>query len=334
MPRRPRLHVPGGLYHVTLRGNDRQPLFFADSDRRLWMKLLADGLEQYRCRRHAYCWMTHHVHMAVQVSGLPLGSLIRWVAPQYAGATNKRLKPCGHLFERRYGARLVDADSYLLQLVRYIHLNPVGAGMAKDPALYPWSSHCASLGHTPAGFLTMDWVPSFFGRRRNAARQACARFMAQAADAPETLLTGNIDDDRVVGPCNVDGEDSHSSDIVHPTCTLDDLASPSRTHRHARLRAEIAKAAVEQSIAAVTDVAKRFNRSTAAISRQAWLMAVPPLSPKPAPQEPQPAGICISVVMNSAAAALAGIFRSALTGGRPGTLAGPAAPSTASSERR
>lgn len=173
--------------------------------------------------------------------------------------------------------------------------------------------------------------------------------MAQAADAPETLLTGNIDDDRVVGPCNVDGEDSHSSDIVHPTCTLDDLvtrycqlhavtevdlASPSRTHRHARLRAEIAKAAVEQGIAAVTDVAKRFNRSTAAISRQAWLMAVPPLSPKPAPQEPQPAGIWTSVVMNSAAAALAGIFRSALTGGRPGTLAGPAAPSTASSERR
>ena len=130
MPRKPRLHVPGGLYHVILRGNDRQAIYFSRADRRRWMRLLGEGIDRYRCRVHAYCWMTNHVHMAVQVSDVPLHRLMHWLAMTYSRQTNQRLGRTGHLFERRYRSKLVDADSYLLELVRYIHLNPVKAPAA------------------------------------------------------------------------------------------------------------------------------------------------------------------------------------------------------------
>lgn len=179
MPRKPRLHVPGALYHVTARGNSRGPIFFADSDRWLWMRLITEGLDRYRCRIHAFCWMTNHIHMAVQVSDRRLGSFMNWVTSQYARVTNKRLDRSGHLFERRYGAKLVDSDSYLLQLVRYIHLNPVMAKVVEDPADYPWSSHRAYLGYHRPALLTVGWVLSCFGERRGEARRAYERFMAE-----------------------------------------------------------------------------------------------------------------------------------------------------------
>lgn len=169
MPRKPRIHLPVGIYHVMLRGNSRQPIFFADLDRRRWMRLLATGIERYRCRIHAFCWMTNHVHMVVQVSDLPSGLLIGWVASQYARATNKRLNRSGHLFERPYRGKLVDVDSYLLQLIRYIHRNPVAARIIDNPEHYPWSSHRAYLGFRRPALLTTDWVLSLFDKNRGQA---------------------------------------------------------------------------------------------------------------------------------------------------------------------
>ena len=169
MPRKPRVHVPGGVYHVILRGNGRQPIFFTDLDRRRWMRLLAQGIERYHCRVHAYCWMTNHIHMAVQVSDLPLGRFIGWVASQYAKCINRRLRRSGHLFERRYRSKLVAGDEYLLQLVRYIHLNPVVAGIVDSPHRYPWSSHRAYIGYRRDSWLTTDIVLSLFSTKKRQA---------------------------------------------------------------------------------------------------------------------------------------------------------------------
>ena len=104
MRRKPRLHVPGGVYHVILRGNDRQNIFFAAADRRHWMALLRRGLDCYDARVHANSWMTNHIHMAVQVADVPLHRLMQWLAMSYARRINQRLGRTGHLFERRYRA--------------------------------------------------------------------------------------------------------------------------------------------------------------------------------------------------------------------------------------
>lgn len=281
MPRKPRIHVPGGLYHVTLRGNGRQSIFFADLDRRRWMRLLADGIERYRCRIHAYCWMTNHVHMVVQVSDLPLGLLVGWVASQYARMINRRLNRSGHLFERRYRGTLVDADNYLLQLIRYIHRNPVAARMVDSPERYAWSSHRAYLGFRRPDWLTTDWVLKQFGGHREQAISAYQRFMAEESQEPTALLVDTPVDKQLAG----DGGfviNTNSLQVPYqakPTLSQlitefcrehniadTELASPRRTHRNARLRAEIALSAKRQGIATLHEVAERFNRSDSALS--------------------------------------------------------------------
>jgi REP-associated tyrosine transposase len=177
MPRPPRLHVEGGFYHVTLRGNHREPIFFCAADRDRFAELVAEVIERFRMRVHAYCWMTNHVHLLMQVREVPLGCAMQRIASRYARTVQKRRSTTDHLFERRHRAILIDADSYLLELIRYIHLNPVRAHLVTDPADYPCSGHRAYLGLEDASWLTTDFGLSLFDRELHVARQTDARFV-------------------------------------------------------------------------------------------------------------------------------------------------------------
>ena len=107
MPRKPRIHLPGGFYHIILRGNARQDIYFDSADRIAWQALLEKGLDRYEHRVHAYCWMTNHVHMALQAGAEPLARFMTYLASNYARRINCRKRRSGHLFERRYRAILV-----------------------------------------------------------------------------------------------------------------------------------------------------------------------------------------------------------------------------------
>lgn len=109
MPRRPRLHVPGGFCHVTLRSNHRRDIFFRPEDRQQLDTIAGEVIERFKSRLHAYCWMTNDIHALVQVRDTPLGTLIRRIAGRYARTVQRRFQTTGHLFERRYPALLVDA---------------------------------------------------------------------------------------------------------------------------------------------------------------------------------------------------------------------------------
>jgi len=146
MARKPRLHVPGGLYHVILRGNARQDIFFAPRDRTLFYELLQEGVTRFGYRVHAFCLMTNHVHLALQTGDQVLSAGMQNLSFRYARYANQRLDRVGHLFQGRFKAFLVDQDAYGLALVRYIHLNPVRARLVSQAAAYPWSSHRAYLG--------------------------------------------------------------------------------------------------------------------------------------------------------------------------------------------
>lgn len=183
MARKPRIHVAGALYHVILRGNNRQPIFCDDADRRKLEELIANGAQRFGYRLFAYCWMGNHIHAAIQVSDAPLAVAMQNLGFRYTGYFNCRHKRIGHLFHGRYKAILIDSDSYLLQLVRYIHQNPVRASMVDDPGAYMWSSHCAYLGQIRAP-AWLDTVPVLeqFGAR--APRAAYRRYMGM----PEPML--------------------------------------------------------------------------------------------------------------------------------------------------
>ena len=276
--------MPGGFYHTILRGNGRQPIFRDNEDRDQWQYVLQDGLVRYRHRLHAYCWMTNHVHMAIQVGTEPLAGFMRFLASSYARFLNRKHRRGGHLFERRYRAILVQKDEYLKELLRYIHLNPVRAHMVADPADYRWSSHNNYLGLISTEWLTVDYVAAMFGSGLQTARTHYLNFMTEVpSDATLRLLRDGIpNDERVLGDDEwirtvlEDAEavtrDTTLDEIVDDACRRHDvtetlLASRSRSRRHSTIRAEIALAATEKGCATLTEVAKRFGRAHSGLSR-------------------------------------------------------------------
>ena len=124
MARKPRVYYPGALYHVTLRGNAGQTIFFDNRDRIRFYLFLQEGIERFRHRIHAFCLMSNHLHLAIQVADIPLSRIIQNLSFRYTRWINWRRGQSGHLFRGRYKAVLVDADAYLLELTHYIHLNP------------------------------------------------------------------------------------------------------------------------------------------------------------------------------------------------------------------
>jgi len=144
--RKPRIEYPGALFHVIARGNQKQAVFLDDGDRVRYLKRLGEHLEGREIRLYAYCLMPNHVHLLLRQGGAyPLSRFMQRLQSAYTTFFNRKHGRVGHLFQGRYKAILVDADSYLLELIRYIHLNPLRAGL-KDAVRYPWSSHRQYIG--------------------------------------------------------------------------------------------------------------------------------------------------------------------------------------------
>jgi len=282
MPRPPRLHVPGGVYHVILRGNHRQAIFTEPSDRQMLDALVAETLERFDARAHAYCWMTNHMHLALQVADAPLGPIVRRIAGVYARRIQQRLPTTGHLFERRYRSVLVDADTHLLRLVRYIHLNPLRAGLVADPADYPWSGHRAYLGLASIPWLTTDFTLRLLGTNRSSARRAYARLISAGGDPDdsEQFSRGMPGDTRVLGDDGFLARITATGSRVPPTrpslptleqviaaaareagCTVEALASASKARAVADARCHVTERALAAGIATISQIARRLNRS-------------------------------------------------------------------------
>ncbi len=178
MPRKPRIHVDGAVYHVILRGNARQEIISDDRDRYRFYDILHKSYERFRHRIVAFCLMNNHIHLAVQVGEVPLSRIIQNVSQRYTQWFNWRHQKCGHLFQGRYKAIMVDADSYLLELVAYLHLNPVRARVVQRPEQYLWSSHRAYLGKETHPWLDCTVVLSQFSEKAGKAAKMFAGYVA------------------------------------------------------------------------------------------------------------------------------------------------------------
>ncbi|OKY73772.1 MAG: transposase [Desulfobulbaceae bacterium DB1] len=179
MARKPRIHLPGGIYHVIFRGNGGQDVFLTEADRYRFCLLLQEGSHRFGYRIHAFCLMGNHIHLALQVGDIPLSRAMHNLSFRYTRWINWRKQRSGHLFQGRYKAILVDGESYLLELVRYIHLNPVRAGLVVDPEEYSWSGHRAYLGKETLPWLTTDWMLGQFGKSVTKAQAAYMAFVLE-----------------------------------------------------------------------------------------------------------------------------------------------------------
>lgn len=145
MPRPPRIEFEGALYHIFSRGNNRQPLFVADEDRRLFLRIMEAERAGLDFTVYAFCLLTSHFHLLLQTRKAGLSKVMHNTLARYARAFNRRYQAEGHLFQGRYHALLCERDTYFLTLTRYIHLNPLRAGLCRRPEDYPWSSLRAYL---------------------------------------------------------------------------------------------------------------------------------------------------------------------------------------------
>jgi putative transposase len=179
MTRPLRLEFEGALYHITSRGDRREAIYESDADRSGFLALFGDICNSYNWVCHAYCLMSNHYHLLVETPEANLSKGMRQLNGVYTQDFNRRNHRCGHVFQGRYKSILVDKETYLLELTRYIVLNPVRAGMVKGPQDWPWSSFRAVIGlaESPA-WLHNDWLLSAFGNSKADAIERYIQFVS------------------------------------------------------------------------------------------------------------------------------------------------------------
>lgn len=170
MSRPLRIEYPGALYHVTSRGNARKKIFRDDQDKEIFLDTFASVVKRYNWLCHAYCLMDNHYHLIIETPDANLSKGMRQLNGVYTQRYNKRHGKTGHVFQGRFKALLVQKDTYLLELSRYVVLNPVRVRIIEDPKDWKWSSYPATAGLTKTlDYVTTDWLLQQFGSKRKTA---------------------------------------------------------------------------------------------------------------------------------------------------------------------
>ncbi len=178
MARSLRIEYPGAVYHITSRGNEKKPVYQDDQDRENFLSTLGKVNERYHWLCHAYCLMDNHFHLLIETPEGNLAMGMRQLNGVYTQAFNKRHRRSGHLFQGRYKAILIQKDSHLVEVCRYVVLNPVRACLVEDPGQWKWSSYRATAGQEkPAACLTNSWILEQFSDRKRKAEREYDRFV-------------------------------------------------------------------------------------------------------------------------------------------------------------
>ena len=178
MARQLRLEFEGAFYHVTARGNARQPIFQDDADRQQFLNLLGREILQQRWRCYAYCLMDNHYHLLLETPEANLSRGMRRLNASYTQRFNRRHGRVGHVLQGRFKSILVEKESYLLELCRYLVLNPVRAGVVDTAPDWRWSSYRATAGDEPAPtWLDVAGVLALFDPKPRAAQRAYRHFV-------------------------------------------------------------------------------------------------------------------------------------------------------------
>jgi REP-associated tyrosine transposase len=182
MPRQPRLDTPGALHHVMGRGIDGIEIFGDRKDRKDFIDRLKNLCESEALCVYAWALMTNHFHLLIRTGNLPLSSSMRKLLTGYVVNYNRRHKRYGHLFQNRYKSILCEDDPYLLELTRYIHLNPLRAGIVKDMKElkeYQWCGHSVIMGRVKREWQDIDTVLAYFGKSRKRATEQYEKFIVE-----------------------------------------------------------------------------------------------------------------------------------------------------------
>ena len=197
MARPLRITYPGAFYHITSRGNERKAIFKSRADRQKFLGYLESATERYRAVIHCYCLMDNHYHLLLETPSSNLAQIMRHINGAYTTYFNIKRDRSGHLFQGRYKSILVEKDVYAKELSRYIHLNPVRAGIVSKPEDYAWSSYAAYACATSSPkWLARDFILGYFGPHEATAQKRYKAFvesiLGKPGESPLTDLPGGI----------------------------------------------------------------------------------------------------------------------------------------------
>ena len=195
MARPLRIEYEGAVYHITSRGNARERIFLTDSDCIEFLDVLGHVVARFGWICHAYCLMSNHYHLLIETPSPNLSRGMQLLNGVYTQRFNRAMQRSGHIFQGRFKAILVERESHLLELARYVVLNPVRAKAAPSACAWPWSSYRATAGQVEAPeFLTIDWILSQFGAKRASAMRAYRQFVSQGRGVSvwEGLRAGSL----------------------------------------------------------------------------------------------------------------------------------------------
>ncbi len=185
MARPLRIEFAGALYHVTSRGNRREPIFNDDRDRESILCILAELHGRFGWVIHAYCLMSNHYHLLIETPKPNLSAGMRHLNGVYTQRFNRRHNRCGHVFQGRFHSVLVEKDSHLLELSRYIVMNPVAANLVQQIGEWRWSSYRDTVGmRRPPPWLCVEWLLSQFGNDLETSQARYSRFVASNDTSP------------------------------------------------------------------------------------------------------------------------------------------------------
>jgi len=180
MARPLRIEYPGAVYHVTARGNVGQAIFLDDEDRKSFLLILGSVVERFNWLCHAYCLMTNHYHLLIETPDANLSQGMRQLNGVYTQAFNRRHDRVGHVLQGRFKSVLIEKESYMLEVARYVVLNPVRAKLVLNPRYWRWCSYAATAGQRVAPeFLTTDWLLQQFDAKKDVAQRAYRQFVAE-----------------------------------------------------------------------------------------------------------------------------------------------------------
>ena len=188
MSRQERIKHAYATYHIIQRGNERRDIFMSDSDRHLYLDLLRRTKQKYQFLLYAYCLMSNHVHLIINDNGHDISLIMKSLSTSYAVIFNYRHQRVGHLFQGRFGSEQVTDDTYLLELSRYIHNNPVKANMVAAPTHYRWSSYNHYIGRTYNELVDEDLILAQFSTHLDRAKNLYRSFVLQDEEADSPFL--------------------------------------------------------------------------------------------------------------------------------------------------
>ena len=179
-----RIEYPGAFYHVTSRGNEKKAVYGSKADRVRFLSYLKSAHDRYGASIHAFCLMVNHYHLLLETPRANLSQILHHINGAYTNYYNTKRQRSGHLFQGRYKAILVQKDAYLQELSRYIHLNPVRAGLVDHPCAYPWSSYGCYVGlKTKPDWLATGELLGYFGKDEAVAGAHYRKFVEKGMES-------------------------------------------------------------------------------------------------------------------------------------------------------